>query len=144
MNQWYLLIIICKTIDSNYLYTYVPISPKTSLLLINSSYYNELNSYYSKLDEYDDPYLSLLFNYEEDILFHSYNHVRSNVHINEEYLFVEKYNMARVLIDKVSEDIFKDFNSIIYSDGTKILFTNEKGLNDAKENKLLYRKITFK
>lgn len=77
--------IIENTLDSDYLYTYVPVSPKTALLLVKTKYYLDLETYnYTRKrlakkngGLYPDPYLSVIFDStaernSDDALFCSY------------------------------------------------------------------------
>ena len=142
--------IIEYTMDSDYLFTYVPISPKTALVLVKSKYYDNLEEYIYTLKRFgskygngkSDPYLSAIFENNEHILFNSYSSVRSAVHLKETYFKVKEYVEATVHIKSVSLNEIRQFNSVIFEDGKKILYTNEKELEFAKNHPLNSRTIT--
>lgn len=146
--------IIENTMDSDFLYLYVPISPKTALLLVKSKYYFDELIYKETLCRFGkkygngepDPYLSIIFdncqdeNYE-DKLFCSYGKVRSCVHRNEFYFNRKIANMVKIKVDNFPDDIFRQFNSIYCEDGEKILYCNENELEFALNHKLACREI---
>ena len=148
--------IIENTMDSDFLYLYVPVSPKTALLLVKSKYYFDELIYKETLcrfgKEYGngepDPYLSIIFdncqdkNYE-DKLFCSYGKVRSCVHRNEFYFNRKIANMVKIKVDNFPDDIFRQFNSIYCEDGEKILYCNENELEFALKHKLACREISL-
>lgn len=61
--------IIENTLDSDYLYTYVPVSPKTAILLVKTKYYLSQKNYdesrkrlsFKNGGSRPDPYLSVIF-----------------------------------------------------------------------------------
>ena len=123
--------IIECTMDSDYLFTYVPISPKLGLILAKSKYYfSEKHIEHTKQrfgNKYGngtlDSYLSVLLNDSKLI----YNGIEINNKIKFDFVKLTK------------EEIYS-LNSIIYEDGNKILFCNESSLEEAK-NKNLVREI---
>lgn len=123
--------IIECTMDSNYLFAYVPISPKLGLILPNSKYYfSEKDIEFTKRrfgNKYGngkpDSYLSELLSDNKLV----YNGTETNNKI--------KLNFVKL----VKEEIYS-LNSIIYENGNKILFCNESSLEEAK-NKNPVREI---
>lgn len=123
--------IIECTMDSDYLFTYVPISPKLGLILAKSKYYfSEKDIEITKQrfgNKYGngtlDSYLSALLNDSKLI----YNGTQVNNKIKFDFVKLTK------------EEIYS-LNSIIYEDGNKILFCNEHSLEEAK-NKNQAREI---
>lgn len=124
--------IIECTMDSDYLFTYVPISPKLGLILAKFEYYfsDEKSIEYTKQrfgDKYGsgkpDQYLSTLLSDNKLI----YNGIEINNKIKFDFVKLTK------------EEIYS-LNSIIYEDGNKILFCNESSLEEAK-NKNPVREI---
>ena len=147
--------IIENTLDSDFLYSYVPISPRTALFLVKSKYYlDEEHFEYTKKrfgEKYGggkpDPYLSVIMgsflDYDvEDALFCSYSTVRSCVHREEVYIKPNEVSIAKVKISVLPNMIFKQFNSILCEDGEKILFCDEQEMKFALLNKMDYRKVT--
>jgi|SRR5690554_5433466 len=140
------------TMDSDYLFTYVPISPKTSLVLVKSKYYDNYEEYLFTLQRFGrkygsgnpDPYISAIFEKREHILFNSYSSVRSAVHVNETYIKIKNYNNVVISIKDISLQEIRQFNSIFFEDGEKIVFTNEEELNFAKTIPLNSRNVILK
>lgn len=146
--------IIENTMDSDFLYLYVPISPKTALFLVKSKYYFDELIYKETLcrsgkkygDGAPDPYLSIIFdscqdkNYE-DKLFCSYGKVRSCVHRNEFYFNRKTAHTVKIKVDNFPVDVFRHFNSIYCEDGEIILFCDKNELDFALENRLYCRTI---
>lgn len=133
-----------NTMDSEYLYTYVPISPKTALLLVKSKYYfdeqhfENTKIYFSALHHAwkPDTFISECFGaYKgefdcEKKLFCSYSKIRSAVHVKETY--INQNHRFTVKIETISKIIVKMFNLMYYEDGKKILFINDNDLKYAK------------
>lgn len=142
--------IIENTMDSDFLYFYVPISPKTALFLVKSKYYLDEKTYYNTLSRFGgkygngmpDPYLSVILgeNMEKELLC-TYYLVRSCVHVKEFYFEKKKTCSASVRIRKFPKEIFRQYNSIFCEDGDKILFCNKEELEFALRNQLDCRKI---
>lgn len=111
------------TMDGDYLFTYVPISPKLGVILAKSKYYfSEKEIEFTKLrfgNKYGngtpDPYLSVLLHDSKLI----YNGTQVNNKIRLDFIELTK------------KEIYS-LNSIIYEDGNKILFCNESSLEEAK------------
>ena len=146
--------IIENTMDSDFLYSYVPISPKTALFLVKSKYYMDQETFdRTKVrfgEKYGsgipDQYLSVIMGsskiYDaEDALFCSYYRVRSCVHVKETYLTRNTVSKATVKINVLPKFVFQQFNSVFCEDGTKILFCDEDQLKFALNHKLNCRKI---
>ncbi len=123
--------IIECTMDSNYLFAYVPISPKLGLILTNSKYYfSEKDIEFTKQrfgNKYGngkpDSYLSELLSDNKLV----YNGTETN-------------NKIKLNFIKLAKEEIYSLNSIIYEDGNKILFCNESSLEEAK-NKNPVREI---
>lgn len=113
------------TIDGDYLFTYVPVSPKIGLILAKSKYfYTRETIEYTKNRlgmkhcGFPDTYLSEILE-DEKLIF--------NVVIKD----------GEVTFDIVRLDVSEiiKLNTVIYEDGQKI-FSNEDALNSAKINNL--------
>lgn len=142
--------ILENTIDSDHLYAYIPISPKTALLLVNSEYYfNEEAFCRTKAwfgEKYGngvpEEYLSDLFGAEvgkfEDSLFcEYYSQPTMEQHIERET------NSLYVKINYLPKEIFRLFNSIYCEDGEKILFCDQEELDFALTHQLQCRDIVI-
>ena len=110
------------TIDGDYLFTYVPISPKIGLILAKSKYFYTRDQIDytkkrlgTKYNGYPDPYLSVVLK-DEKLVFNG----------------IEKDSMITFDIVKLDMKEITALNSVIYEDGQKILFSNEDALNNAK------------
>ena len=147
--------IIENTLDSDFLYSYMPISPKTALFLVKSKYYIDQETFEHTKDRFGriygsghpDQYLSIIMGsskkYDvEDALFCSYYRVRSSVHIQETYISRNRAKQVKAKISVLPNFVFKQFNSIFCEDGTKILFCDEEELRFALSHQLNCRKIT--
>lgn len=110
------------TMDGDYLFTYVPISPKRGLILAKSKYF------YTKKDIEDskkrlgfkygptpDPYLSVILN-DEKLIFNG----------------IPNKDTIILSIVKLDPPEIITLNSVIYQDGQLILFSNEDALNRSK------------
>ncbi len=141
--------ILENTMDSDHLYSYIPISPRTALLLVKSKYfYNEeifLATKHRFGEKYgggiSDGYLSDLFGAEvgdyERCLF--CNYAQSATSNN-----VEKTNNSiTIKIQILPKEIFRLFNSIYCEDGSKILFCDEEELAFALKHQLRCRNIAL-
>ena len=141
--------IIENTLDSDHLYTYIPISPHTAICIVKSKYYLSWQHFeYTKYrfgNKYGlgvpDPYLSVIFKGHEDLLFCSYYLVKSNVHVRPAFLVNNRAESVFIKIVKVPSDIILQLNSIFCEDGEKILFCNKEALEKALELKLDCRHI---
>ena len=135
--------ILENTIDSDHLYAYIPISPRTALLLVNSEYYFDEETFYETEERFGekygdgtpDEYLSDLFGAEVDAY--------------EDRLFCEYYtqptmaqrieketNSIYIRINDLPKDVFRLFNSIYCEDGEKILFCDKNELEFALKHQL--------
>lgn len=147
--------IIENTLDGDHLYTYVPISPKSALLLVKTKYYLDLNTFENTKERLarkhggfkPDPYLSVILgghkeNYEQE-LFCSYYRYKLKVTVPKEtYIVSNQYKSAFVKISSLPDFVFQQFNRIFYEDGEKILFVNNDNINEVKSIKLDYRYVT--
>lgn len=115
------------TLDSDYLFTYVPVSPKTSLFLVKSNYYYNEEKIEMTKERFGrkygygwpDPYLSCIFKPLENLLTCSYE---------KDSLYTE----ASIKIEQIPDYSLYCFNQVIYEDGHKIVFVNENELERAK------------
>lgn len=111
------------TMDGDYLYTYVPVSPKTGLLLVKSKYYytEELIEYTKARfgrkygNGYPDPYLSDVIK-DSKLIFNG----------------IAKDGKVTLKLINLSKEEIYELNSVIYEDGHKILYSNEKSLEESK------------
>lgn len=148
--------IIENTLDSDYLYTYVPISPKSALLLVKTKYFLDKETYdysrarlsYKNGGYKPDPYLSVIFgscgtNNVEGKLFCSYYkpYVISNVHVGLNYLPNRDYSNVKLIIHEIENQIVDNFNAIFYQDGIKFIFSKDLILERAKTIVTDYRHI---
>ncbi|MGI6710898.1 MAG: DUF4238 domain-containing protein [Bacilli bacterium] len=149
--------IIENTLDSDHLFTYVPVSPKTALLLVKTKYYRDQEKYdesrsrlaYKNCGLKPDPYLSIIFggtvkqNYDS-ALFCSYYKpfVKSNVHINGGYLPNDNYSNVLIKINTIPKEIIDNFNAIFFQDGNKFIYIFEEQLDRAKKLITDYRYIS--
>ena len=110
------------TLDGDYLFTYVPVSPKIGLILAKSRYFYTAEIIEAtkirlgeKYSGKPDPYLSVVL---EDT----------------KLIFSGKAKEGKVTLSiiKLAKDEISTLNSVIYEDGNNILFSNEASLNDAK------------
>ncbi|MGM9880993.1 MAG: DUF4238 domain-containing protein [Bacilli bacterium] len=110
------------TLDGDYLFTYVPVSPKIGLILAKSKYFytkDEIENTKVRLGMkyggWPDPYLSEVLD-------------------DEKLIFYGKPNSGKVTFKIVKLDITEivKLNTVIYEDGHKILFSNEDALKNAK------------
>ena len=140
--------IIENTMDSDHLYTYIPISPKTALLLVKSKYYYDEKAFIATKKRFGekygngepDEYLSELFGAEvdncEDVLFCDYysqeklvQHIKTESHV----LYVKIHSLRK--------EYFRLFNSIYCEDGRTILFCDKGELDFALTHPLQCREI---
>lgn len=140
--------IIENTMDSDHLYTYVPISPKTALLLVKSKYYYNKQAFVKTKQRfgekygngYPDAYLSDLFGAEvgdyESCLFCDYKKT-----VDEK--LEQKAGFLNVEIHTLPKEIFQLFNSIYCEDGEKILFCDKEELDFALTHQLQCRDIVI-
>ncbi|MCV2231222.1 DUF4238 domain-containing protein [Acholeplasma manati] len=148
--------IIENTLDSDYLFTYVPVSPKTALLLVKTKYYRDLKTYndsrarlsYKNGGSRPDPYLSVIFgscareNYDSSLFCSYYKpFVRSNVHAEENYLPNVDYSKVVIKINIIPRSIIDNFNAIFYQDGSKFLYLHDLQLKIASCIDTDYRHI---
>lgn len=141
--------IIECTMDSDYLFTYVPISPKIALLLVKSKYYQSMRQFeYTKKrlgSKYGmgnaDPYISEIFCEDESVLFDSCYTQDLNVTVIPSTIDVQSYKSAYLKIRNCNDISIQRLNSIMFEDGNKIVVCNKKDLDRAK-SKLMIRKVT--
>ena len=148
--------IIENTMDSDFLYSYVPVSPSTALLLVKTKYYFDVQQYFYTLKRLSrkygaitpDKYLSSIFyvddNYNyENLLLCSYSHVKSAVHVEDTDIIRSKASIVTVKIKKMPIEIVRQFNSIFCEDGNKILYCNKNELDVARKTKVPGRDIVM-
>lgn len=148
--------IIENTIDSDFLYSYVPISPRTALFLVKSKYYIDREAFENTKIRFGnkygggipDPYLSIILgiykNYDvEDKLFCSYYNDSSQANTEGTYVGINLVKEANVKINTLPKFVFKQFNSIFCEDGTKILFCDEQEMRFALNNRLCCRTVSL-
>ena len=141
--------IIENTMDSDHLYTYIPISPKSALFLVKTKYYITVEKIFESRirlaqnhGTYADTYLSVIFGHEEFKLVCPYFLVRSAVHIKEVYLPKTDFSTVTVKIQDISDEIVDRFNSIMYEDSNFFIYKDDNQLKKAKMP-LIDRIITF-
>jgi len=142
--------IIECTMDSDYLYTYVPISPCIALLLVKSEYYQTREDFESTKERFGrkygngnkDPFISTIFqNDESALLNNSYRRKLLVTNVPSE-IDVPRYNSAFLSIHECDKTIFEMFNSIVYEDGKKIVYCSENDL-ELSRRKLQDRYISW-
>lgn len=148
--------IIENTLDSDYLFTYVPVSPTTALLLVKTKYYRDQKKYDESRERLalknggykPDPYLSVIFgscanrNYDSSLFCSYYKpFVKSNVHVNTYYSPNDDYSKVTVKIQSIPKSIIDNFNAIFYQDGNKIIHIAEEQIIRAKLSITDYRYI---
>lgn len=110
------------TMDGDYLFIYVPVSPKIGLILAKSKYFytkdNIENTKVRLSMEYGgcpDPYLSEVLD-------------------DKKLVFNGKIKDGKVTFEivRLNDDEIVKLNNVIYEDGHMILFSNEDALNNAK------------
>lgn len=115
--------IIECSIDNNFMFAYVPVSPKIGLILAKSKYFYDMNQIeYTKVlfgrkygNYYPDPRLSEVICDKKLTFNGSILDGKVKIKFNE-LSKVEVYNL----------------NSVIYEDGNNILFSSEEALKDSK------------
>ncbi len=113
------------TMDGDYLFTYVPVSPKIGLILAKSKYFYTIEQIEftktrlgMKYGGRPDPYLSCIIK-DSKLIFNG----------------VSKNGNVSLDIIKLTKKELNELNAVIYEDGHKILFSNEESLKIAKSNK---------
>ena len=110
------------TMDGDYLFTYVPVSPKIGLILAKSKYFYTKDVIETTKDRLGikysgtpDPYLSVVLR-------------------DSKLIFNGKAKEGKVTLDivKLTKNEIVSLNNVIYEDGDNILFSNETSLNNAK------------
>ena len=138
-----------NTLDSDYLYTYVPVSPHTALILIKSKYYIDMEAFENTKVRFGrkygggipDPYLSMVFRGREQLLFSSAYRIRSNVHVYKYYFLQGKTLDVFLKIKEMPAGIVTQMNSMLCEDGKLILFCDEVALDKALKTKMDYRTV---
>ena len=143
--------VIENTMDSDFLYVYLPISPVTALLLVKSKYYltkaafNKTKRHFGNKYGYGvpDPYISEIFYGFEEKLFCSYATARLNVLADPAQEVPQRTaKQVTILIQTLPKSIVRAFNSIFCEDGEKILFCEQEELDIAINNPLPCRSVT--
>lgn len=138
-----------NTLDSDYLYTYFPVSPYTALFLIKSKYYLDFETFKYTEERFGrkygggvpDPYISVVFKWHEQLLFSSAYWIRSNVHVREVYFAQERAYQVTLKIKEMPTGIVKQLNSMLCEDGDLILYCDEPALEAALKDRMPYREI---
>jgi len=115
--------IIECSMDNDYMFTYVPVSPKIGLVLAKSKYFfskNEIEATkirfgYKYGKGTPDPRLSEVID-DSKLIFQG----------------IKKENYVKINFVELDANEIYNLNSIIYEDGSKILYSNEDALNQAK------------
>ena len=115
--------IIECTMDGDYLYAYVPISPKIGLILAKSKYFCDKEQIEKTKIRFGekyccppDPYLSEALQ-DQKLVFNG---------------TIENGGVTLNIVELSKDEIWK-LNSVIYEDGHNILFSNKDSLNDSKQ-----------
>ena len=111
------------SMDSDYMFTFVPVSPKIGLILAKSKYFYDIEQIeYTKArfgrkygNFYPDPRLSEVIS-DSKLIF---NGIASDAKV-------------KLSICELSRQEIYNLNSVIYEDGNKILFSNEEALKESK------------
>lgn len=125
--------IIECTLDSDYLFTFIPVSPSIGIILAKSMYLKTLEDIEKTKCYFGakygngtiDPYISEMISDNKLV----YNFTPSSNGLTFEYVELD------------SKEIYR-LNSIIYEDGKNILYVNDKALKEAK-TKLDIRTVSY-
>ena len=140
--------ILENTMDSDHLYSYIPVSPQTVLLLVKSKYYYNLECFDATKNEFGirygsgipDDYLSDLLGvevgfYEDQLFFAIYTDSSMTK------LASDDCSSLYVRIRILPKEVFQLYNSIFCEDGEKILFCDKNELDFALSHQLQCRNI---
>ena len=140
--------ILENTLDSDHLYAYIPISPQTALLLVNSAYYFDLFYYQRTCIRFGniygvgtpDPFLSYLFGsyvgaYEDRLFYAAFSDPSMTK------LADDNCASLYVKIQRLPKEVFRLFNSIYCEDGSIVLFCEKEELDYALSHRLSCRDI---
>ena len=138
-----------NTLDSDYLFTYFPVSPHTALMLIKSKYYIDRIHFENTKVRFGqkygggipDPYLSMVFRGRENLLFSSAYLVPSMVHVGEAYLLQEMASDVFLEIKELPTGIVTQMNSMLCEDGEVVLYCDKEALEKALKTKMDYREV---
>jgi hypothetical protein len=145
--------IIETTIDGDYLYTYVPISPSSALAIVKSKYYKDFITYIETKKRFGknygsgspDPYVSIVFDSPincENLLFCSYyKPYIPYVHISPTLFTKQDYSNNVVNILRIPDYQTDIFNSIFYDDGAKFVYLREEQIINFNKVSRDFRKI---
>ena len=140
--------ILENTMDSDHLYSYIPVSPQTVLLLVKTKYYNNLERFDATRigfgfeygsgtpDEYLSDLLGAEVGFYEDRLFPAIYTDSSMTELASDGCF-----SLYVKIQRLPKKVFQLYNSIFCEDGEKILFCDKKELDFALSHRLRCRDI---
>ncbi|MDR2201319.1 MAG: DUF4238 domain-containing protein [Clostridiales bacterium] len=146
--------IIENTMDSDYLYCYTPISPRTALLLVKSEYYYDKETFeYTKIrfgatygghGPIDSHISEILGRYNEfdseSELFCSYRESFLK-DCSESVCTSREQDKAAVKISNIPDFLIQLFNSIFYEDGDEFIYLKDEELEFAQKYSLNCRKI---
>ena len=115
--------IIECSIDNNFMFAYVPVSPKIGLILAKSKYFYDINQIEETKARFGRKYGNF------------YPNPRLSEVISDEKLIfngiVSKGNVKISFYELTEQEIY-NLNSVIYEDGNNILFSSEEALKDSK------------
>lgn len=141
--------IIENTIDSDHLYTYIPMSPKTGFLLVKTKYYKDYNTLeYSKRrlasnnGGVKDPYLSVVFaSSMERELICSYSYEELFVSIKPMFIERKNYDLVSVEIVKISRSSEFMLNGVMVNDSEYVIVQDKRIVDFANKNIMDFRHI---
>lgn len=120
--------IIECTMDSDFLFSYVPISPSISLLLVKSKYFYDEETIENTKVRFGNKYgLGIKDQYISETI--SDIKLCYNAEIKENNKIIINYV-------ELDETEIWDFNSVIYEDGKNILYANESELEKSKRENI--------
>lgn len=110
------------TMDGDYLFIYVPVSPKIGLILAKSKYFYTKDNIENTKVRLGRKYGGCLDPYLSEVL------------DDKQLVFNGKIKDGKVTFEivRLNEDEIVKLNNVIYEDGHRILFSNEDALNNAK------------
>ena len=140
--------ILENTMDSDHLYAYVPISPKTALLLVKSEYFYDQTCFERTKKRFGekygdgtpDEYLSDLLgaevdNYENRLFYSAFKDQLMTIRAKKDT------DTGFFQIHTLPKEVFRLYNSIYCDDGEKILFCDKAELDFALSHTLQCRTI---
>lgn len=145
--------IIENTMDSDFLYSYVPVTPTTALLLVKSDYYLDSETFRKSKRRLslknggngNDPWLSAVFGccgLYENLLFCSYAWTKLKPSLKNEFVMQKEIKSPIVAINICPDDVVDSLNSILIEDGDEVLFCDEHALKRALQKNTPWRHIS--